>query len=438
MIMSKGAPPSSVSVCFSLNQEDNDSYSKLSGQSSYAAHLLQDDDNVGIELVAESYYQHHHALDSSNPSQTENNELLELKLRILRQQERLDILASKLSQCEVENELLEAEKAVLVNELAPYFKHDEQATANVESNCFSKTIEHVNVGSLQLPLGINTKLVADHARLQMLTDIMRKSFQSHMTDSRRSSAEDKRIIESLRQENKLLRHQMFLVPGRSHADLSKSETLAGTRKAYDTANSNYPTQRLGLYTHKTLNVSESERTAKTFPLDRSGFTQMIKHPSVQKSLSINLSESEYSRIYSFDTSEFAEQYHQEYLPLVSFQQLNQENLDLIPVLEGKQNEPTLDNLDTKEAKRGIRPTQMDSGGNGGTATLGAALQKRFTDLIVDFGESRRPKAVSMAKRWKSLAEGSARNDRKSEELLVNFGEARRSRSVCRRWHSFEG
>ena len=83
--MSKGSAPSSV--CFSLNRE-NDNRSELTGPC-YDDGLSQGDE-FGVNLAADPYY--YHTLDGSHPPQTENQELLDLKLQIGRQQEELEIL----------------------------------------------------------------------------------------------------------------------------------------------------------------------------------------------------------------------------------------------------------------------------------------------------------------------------------------------------------
>ena len=114
IIMVKGNPPSWV--CFSLDDlnQENDDRSKLTGP--YYGDDLSQEDDFGAKLATDPFY--YRTLDGSHHSRAENQGQLDLKLKIARQQEKLDMLSSKLSQCEVENEALKAEKAVLVDELA--------------------------------------------------------------------------------------------------------------------------------------------------------------------------------------------------------------------------------------------------------------------------------------------------------------------------------
>eukprot|EP00579_Thalassiosira_antarctica_P032643 CAMPEP_0201994860 /NCGR_PEP_ID=MMETSP0905-20130828/2553_1 /ASSEMBLY_ACC=CAM_ASM_000554 /TAXON_ID=420261 /ORGANISM="Thalassiosira antarctica, Strain CCMP982" /LENGTH=357 /DNA_ID=CAMNT_0048549905 /DNA_START=46 /DNA_END=1119 /DNA_ORIENTATION=+ len=174
--MSKGSPPSSV--CFQINQENDDRSELTVTWPCYGDDLSQEDEfgvklaadpylvQVGVKLAANPY--HYHTLDRSHSFKTENQELLDLKLRIVRQQEKLDLLSSKLSQCEVENKAIKAEKAVLVDELA----HAHGATQEqpiTRRGWFSKAED--NVGSMQLLIDANSKLMIDNARLQVMVDV---------------------------------------------------------------------------------------------------------------------------------------------------------------------------------------------------------------------------------------------------------------------------
>jgi len=177
---------SQSSVCFSLNQENDDpsERTELTVIWPYYDDDLSQEDEFGIHQGADPY------LDGSHPSQTEKQELLDLKLRIIRQQEKLDILSSKLSQCEAENEALKAEKAVLVDELARAHGATQEQHIT-RRGWFSNAGD--NVGSMQLLIDTNSKPMTDKARLQVMVDVLRKPFQI-IKDSRRGTA--KIILES--------------------------------------------------------------------------------------------------------------------------------------------------------------------------------------------------------------------------------------------------
>ena len=51
---------------------------------------------------------------------------------------------------------------------------------------------------MQMLIDINSKLMMDNARLQVMVDALRKSFQSYIKDSRRGSDKDKQTIHTLR------------------------------------------------------------------------------------------------------------------------------------------------------------------------------------------------------------------------------------------------
>ena len=65
-----------------------------------------------------------------------------------------------------------------------------------------------------------------------------------------------------------------------------------------------------------------------------------------------------------------------------------------------------------------------------------ADRSKSADLPVGFGETeiRRPRRTNKSH---SLTEGTASRNRKYENLLVEFGETRRPRSVARTWLSLE-
>ena len=124
---------------------------------------------------------------------TDQQEIINFKLQIARQQEMLDILSLKYSQCQVEIDALKTENALLI---------DERALAAVPpvrpkgwfppSKCR---------GSMQMLISANAKCMTDNFRLQVEGDVLRASFHSYVKDSRR-------IVRALQQENEALRHRL--------------------------------------------------------------------------------------------------------------------------------------------------------------------------------------------------------------------------------------
>lgn len=168
-------PPSSV--CFTLTQEDDDN------------------DNDGSELTEDN--DNHYHKHPTTSRRIEKRELRELK-------EKLDILSSRLIQCETENEVLQAEKAVLVDEMALSQQQRQQSSSSqptMRRSWFSTKAGvgdmNINGGSMQLLVDTNARLMLDNAKLEVMVDAIRKSFESYIKDSRRNSAENKAKIKSL-------------------------------------------------------------------------------------------------------------------------------------------------------------------------------------------------------------------------------------------------
>lgn len=158
-------------VCFSYNQERDDQ-SELTVDNDI---VHQKESTRGIKLGADPYF--YHSLDRSRHplpgnSHQHQQELYGMKLKIARQEEKLDMLSSKLSQCQVENEILQSENATLVNELAS------SSSSSPPTN-----------------------------RLQVINSVMRKSFKKYITDSRRRENKDKEIIKNLRCNIEVLQQQ---------------------------------------------------------------------------------------------------------------------------------------------------------------------------------------------------------------------------------------
>ena len=109
------------SVYFSSDSLEQNSVdgSELTGSIRYQDEDLSTTDEFGVKLSADTYYYlNHHTNDEVKAHESERKELLELKLQILRQQEKIDALSSNLSECQDVIEVHEKEKAVLIDELA--------------------------------------------------------------------------------------------------------------------------------------------------------------------------------------------------------------------------------------------------------------------------------------------------------------------------------
>lgn len=93
--------------------------------------------------------------------------LAEMKLHMINQEAKLELLASKLSQCQVKNEILQAENAQLVNELVD-----------------AKTSRNTNQDPPEESAEASDTLETENMRLQVVTVIMRRSFQTYIKKNR--------------------------------------------------------------------------------------------------------------------------------------------------------------------------------------------------------------------------------------------------------------
>lgn len=142
--------------------------------------FLPQAEDFGIKLAADPYF--YYTLDARHPAKTDRQELIELKLQIARQQEKLDALSLKLSQAEVENEALVAEKTALVEELA---SRGEDQSAPTDIKIFTKGLgDEDSDSAVRELMDANARLVTENARLQVVVGVMRKSFKHYIKDSR--------------------------------------------------------------------------------------------------------------------------------------------------------------------------------------------------------------------------------------------------------------
>jgi hypothetical protein len=112
----------------------------------------------------------------------EQQVILELKQQLARQQQKINSLEVKLIQCQLEKEELEASNAVLIEEAT-----DAQMPTDAQQ----------------------AKLMRENARLQVVSDIMRKTFKKSSDEARRKSESDKQTIKALEKENKMLRYRVL-------------------------------------------------------------------------------------------------------------------------------------------------------------------------------------------------------------------------------------
>lgn len=183
--MSTFSPP--TFIYFSPNQQDEEC--SCMTQLSENVYPSQD----GIKLSADPYF--FYTLDKRRSEKTEKSEkqeLMDLRMQVVRQQEKITRLESKLCQALVENEELKAEKSTMAEQLTSSI----QGLPLVTRRSWSSG--EVNNES--------------NACQEVINGVMRKSFQKHIKDSRRLSIVDKETIEKLQQENDALKQQLDTVP----------------------------------------------------------------------------------------------------------------------------------------------------------------------------------------------------------------------------------
>ena len=268
-------PPSSVSV--SLKDDDCSCVSD-------ADHLIQTTDNCNDAIL--NFNGAHnilHRLPSRSASRQEMNqvviellkenqekeqELIALKLQLAKQEEKIDILSSRLSsRCQVENKY-DGEKT---DETAPatitmardtslesideapkrqpprrimerrFSLSNIGAGLNNSFNrgggpgtlnsSFSSALSNTN-GSMQMLIDANGKLMQDNKRLEVSVDGLRRSFQSYIKLASQSERSDKEAIDRLQREVKTLQCQL---------DLSET-SVADKKSSLQTMKQSFATQ----------------------------------------------------------------------------------------------------------------------------------------------------------------------------------------------------
>jgi hypothetical protein len=482
--MAADQPPSSV--CFSLDEIDqaDGDHSELTG-SSYYGDYDDIDNNLlsGADRNERATDQRCYLHELDQPlfhANEQDRELIKLKLQIARQQEHVDIIASKLSKCEVENEVLQSEKATLVDELARE-THELPPTAPRGGGwLFSKSSSANNLGSMQMLVDNNAKLMMENARVQVLVDIMRKSFQTYIKDSRRTSERDQQTIKALQQENELLQQQQQQQLYSSRK-LPSANDLTAKASSLESSFSDMKAlqQENNLLLLRKLKRSESDRaagTGKSISSSSESSTNLNAanndnwKPVIMEKVDMStlgkprsridrrFSESENTALTSLESSFASKTQSSSPIPQdairnslhsIPEQYFNQlgisgddwiiegEEIETAAAEGNKNNTAALFRDQNKEGRRNSMPLNPCEG-------LNSAFSSGAVDLLVSFsgdteettgaGE-RRPSRDLTRQHSQSLTD--TLSSRKPDELLVDFGETerRRSRSLARRWTS---
>lgn len=348
--MSSSAFPSFIQFSIEDRHQETDDRSELTG-SCYSDDLSREDE-FGIKCAADPYY-YHTLCHDSHSFLPEKQELLKLQLQISRQQEKIDILSSKLSECETENEVLKAENKALLDALP--LAAQEETTKRAELPLLEANGNNDNAGPLKMLVDLNANLTTENARLQAIVGITRKSFKSHINESRLYSNKCKQTIKDLQRGNGEL-----------------------------------PQQRGPPCACKLFKRSLSSHTAETSL--RSSFTQSIMEDwPLDLSLQGDSEESaEGDEIEAANNSR-----------IVAKRATRRKTMDCILSEETKQaffvNESAEDETEDVRANETRRPTRAMVRRH---SVQECTDNRKVDDLLVDFGETRRPR--SAAKRWSSF------------------------------------
>ena len=267
-------PPSSVSV--SLKDDD------CSCVSDADHHLIQTNCNDAI-LNFNGAHNILHRLPSRSASRQEMNqvviellkenqekeqELIALKLQLAKQEEKIDILSSRLSsRCQLENKYVgektdETAPATITMARDTSLESIDEAPkrqpprrimerrfslSNIGAglnnsfnrgggpgtlnSSFSSALSNTN-GSMQMLIDANGKLMQDNKRLEVSVDGLRRSFQSYIKLASQSERSDKEAIDRLQREVKTLQCQL---------DLSET-SVADKKSSLQTMKQSFATQ----------------------------------------------------------------------------------------------------------------------------------------------------------------------------------------------------
>ena len=191
------SPPSSI--CFYSRQEKDigDDHSELTLDS--GEYITSQVVPLDFKLSADPYFYYTMDERNGNPTKDKDQEIMQLKMQIARQQERIEELSSNLQNAECENELLKAENGQLVNELT---------LPTMETNSISSK--------------------KNHSHQQVLFDVMRKSFKNYIKDHRQETRKDNNKSDNSRQMNEDDIYQQSPLLHKVPTKISFSESTATT------------------------------------------------------------------------------------------------------------------------------------------------------------------------------------------------------------------
>ena len=174
---------------------------------------------------------------------SEQQEIFHLKKQLAWYQVEMSLLESKLNQCQLENKQLEAENAVLIEE-----RTDQQMPVDAH----------------------HAKLVRENARLQVVSNVMRKSFKKSSQDARRKSECDQQTINILEKENKILRRRKSHQEEKDQWQTLKDFRFSDNNLQEEFGSSSNNVTRLARKSRRDTILSKSNgNTAPTCPLDES-------------------------------------------------------------------------------------------------------------------------------------------------------------------------
>ena len=187
-------PPSYI--CFVSLSDDQCIYNNDINIDDTPTHIIQDysDDNCSsddVMLIQTVPLDYKNYQDDQEQEKKTKNELFAMKIKMEKQQEKINILSSKLY-------AVQSEKKEVLRQQQQY-KHKQENDIWKEGTCQDdKQDEEPGTKLLQFVIDTNAKLIADNVRLQGLVDVTRKSLTSiRRRRRRRSSSVSTRIDDSV-------------------------------------------------------------------------------------------------------------------------------------------------------------------------------------------------------------------------------------------------
>lgn len=274
---------------------------------------------------------------------------------------------------------------------------------------------------MQMLIDANAKLMTDNARLQVISDVTRKSFQSYIKEARDHGDTDKLLIKNLQREKESLQRRLGAIEKYGAPD-EKCRNSMSDRTAKTSLASSFADSK------SIMRPSESEHSAK-FPMgtalsDRDNTGESHVRPSQRSSQDSAVRES----LNSIPEQEFCHG--------TSGDNWIIEGIDMKSIKHGL----------TGEGSEHMNPPPVLNSNAAKNLFAGGAALGQSAELLVDFvraettRKARHTTAVglsrSLTERTCSAPDDLPDNLQKSKGLLVDFGERRRPRSQARRWSSF--